>query len=67
MNIRHFKPADRDAVRKICCDTAFMGEPAENFFDDRKIFADVAISYYTDYEPESLFIAENEQEIIGYL
>lgn len=44
-----------------------MGEPAEKFFDDRKILADIAISYYTDYEPESLFIAENEQEITGYL
>jgi len=65
--IRKYKAVDREAVRKICCDTAFMGEPAENFFDDRKIFADVAISYYTDYEPESLFVAERENNIVGYL
>jgi GNAT superfamily N-acetyltransferase len=65
--IRSFKPADREDVRRISCDTAFMGEPVEKFFDDREAFADVATSYYTEYEPESLFVAEYENSLIGYL
>ena len=65
--IRPFKPADRAQVRKISCDTAFMGEPLEKFFDDREAFADIATAYYTEYEPESLFVAEYENSIVGYL
>jgi len=65
--IRPFKIDDKDSVRKICADTAFMGEPVERFFDFRDIFSDIAISYYTDYEPESLFIAECDGNVVGYL
>lgn len=65
--IRKYKPEDRGAIRKICCDTAFMGKPAEEFFDDRELLADVVSSYYTDFEPESTFIAEAEGRVVGYL
>src|SRR3989338_7986716 len=67
ITIRPFKSTDRDRIRKISCDTAFMGEPLERFFDDRETFADIATSYYTEYEPESLFVAEYENSIVGYL
>jgi GNAT superfamily N-acetyltransferase len=65
--IRPYDARDRQEVRRICCDTAFMGDMLENFFDDREIFADFAISYYTDYEPQSLFVAENSGGIVGYI
>jgi GNAT superfamily N-acetyltransferase len=39
----------------------------EVFFDDREVLADTLTSYYTDYEPESLFVAEFAGKIIGYL
>ena len=67
ITIRTFNPADKSKIREICCDTAFMGEPVEAFFEDRDAFADIAISYYTDYEPQSLFVAQAEGKAIGYL
>ncbi|MFZ5800515.1 MAG: GNAT family N-acetyltransferase [Candidatus Omnitrophota bacterium] len=65
--IRNFTPEDKEAVREICADTAFMGAPVEHFFTDRRAFVDLAISYYTDFEPQSLFVAQADKEVVGYL
>ena len=65
--IRSFKEDDRAPLRKLCADTAFMGEPVERFCPDRELFADWACSYYTDYEPESIFVAEYENQLCGYV
>ena len=65
--IRAYRRDDRKAVRDIACNTAFMGEPADVFFDDREILSDFLTLYYTDYEPESSFVAEARGEVIGYL
>jgi len=65
--IRKYKKEDREFVRKIACDTAFMGEPCEKFFKGRDFLADILTLYFTDYEPESCFIAEFDSSVIGYL
>lgn len=65
--LRKYFSSDRAAVREICCDTAYMGKPVENFFFDREIFADLIIKYYTDFEPGSFWVAENEGIVVGYL
>jgi GNAT superfamily N-acetyltransferase len=65
--IREYNSEDRASVREIACDTAFMGEPAENFFSGREFIADFLTRYHTDYEPESIFIAIKEGKVIGYL
>jgi len=65
--IRLFQPADRQAVRKICADSADMGKPAERIFPDRELLADMITAYYTDFEPQSLWVAEVEGEVVGYL
>lgn len=65
--IRHYRKEDRKAVRDICGDTAFMGRKQDIFFDDAEIIADIFTSYYTDYEPESIFVAESGGRVIGYL
>lgn len=65
--IRAYSPPDREKVREICCDTGYLGEPIDEVFEDRKWFADLNISYYLKYEPESCFVAEVNQEIIGYI
>ena len=68
MVIREYNgPGDRNAIRRICCDTAFMGQPVENFFGDREIIADLLTLYHTDHEPESVFIAEHENMPVGYI
>lgn len=65
--IRAYRPSDRGAVRKLCCDTGFLGEPIDPVYEDRQLFADFLTTYYTDWEPESSFVVEVDGEIRGYL
>src|ERR1700720_3673516 len=65
--IRGYRRSDREAVRKLCCDTGFLGDPIDPVFQDRELFADFLTSYYTDHEPESSFVLEIDGEIRGYL
>jgi len=65
--IRLYESRDREMLRQIACDTADMGEPVENFFGDREVVEDLLTRYYTDYEPESLWVAEYQRRVIGYL
>lgn len=53
-------------MRQIACDTADRGEPA-SIFSDREVLADALTRYYTDSEPQSLWVAESEGRVIGYL
>jgi len=59
--------ADRTAIRRICCATGFAGASCEEIFDDQELFADIWTLYYTDYEPQSTFVAETDGRIVGYL
>ena len=65
--VRPYEPRDRAAVREICCDTADQGEPVEHFFTDRPVFADVLTRYYTDFTPATVWVAEQEGRVVGYL
>lgn len=65
--IRPYEPGDRDAVRRIACDTANAGRPVESLFADRELAADLLTSYYTDYEPESAWVAEQAGRVAGYV
>ncbi len=65
--VRPYEHRDRGAVRFICCETGFMGEPVEAFFEGREVFADMWSAYYTDYEPEHCLVAQVEGRVVGYL
>lgn len=65
--IRHYEARDRESIRKICADTADRGNPVENFFPDRLLVEDLVTSYYTDYEPTSIWVAEAKGKVVGYL
>jgi hypothetical protein len=65
--IRPYRPGDRDAVRAICADTGFLGQPIDPVFEDRELFADYLTSYYTDAEPEATFVCELEGRVRGYV
>ncbi|MFZ2938634.1 MAG: GNAT family N-acetyltransferase [Candidatus Omnitrophota bacterium] len=67
MQIRKFESKDRKEVRQITYETAFMGEAASVFFDGQEIISDALSLYFTDYEPESCFVCQVDQEIAGYL
>lgn len=65
--IRSYRAADREAVRRLCCNTGFLGSPIDPVYEDRQLFADFLTTYYTDWEPESSFVIEIDGEIRGYL
>ena len=65
--IRPYEPRDRAAVREICCDTADGGEPSERFFPDREVLADLVTRYYTDFAPQTSWVAEQDGQVMGYL
>jgi hypothetical protein len=65
--IRPYRPADRAAIRAICADTGFLGQPIDPIFQDRELFADYLTSYYTEAEPESTFVCELDGEVKGYV
>ena len=65
--IRRYKKEDRELIRKICADTAVMGESIDLFFSNSKFFVDFFTSYYTDVEPQSAFVVECDRKVVGYL
>ena len=65
--VRKFERRDRDDVRFLCCQTGFLGKPIDPVFQDRELFADYLTSYYTDIEPESCFVLEQNGRVVGYL
>jgi ribosomal protein S18 acetylase RimI-like enzyme len=65
--VRPYEPRDRAAVLRIAADTAFFGAPAEAFLDDRRIMQDAFVVYYVDREPEHLWVAEADGEVVGYI
>ncbi|MCM8779662.1 MAG: GNAT family N-acetyltransferase [Candidatus Omnitrophica bacterium] len=67
VKIRKYAPEDKQAVRDIAVSTAFMGRDAGIFFADQDILADALTLYFTDYEPESCFVAESMGSVVGYI
>lgn len=65
--VRPYEPRDRAAVWQLAADTAFFGDPVEAFLDDRRPFCEAFIGYYTDLEPEHLWVAEQDGQIVGYV
>ncbi len=65
--IRAYEPADREAIRRICFETGYMGEPIDWLWRDRESFADLITRYYTDREPESILVGTQDGRVVGYL
>jgi hypothetical protein len=67
LTIRKYHSADRAIVRRLCCETGYLGNPIDPVFEDRELFSDYLTGYYTDWEPESSFVLEVNGEVHGYL
>jgi len=65
--IRKYRQEDRQAVRDIAWQTAFMGVSADAYFTDKEVLSDFLTLIFTDFEPESSFVACKGDEAIGYL
>jgi len=67
LKIRKFESRDAPSVKSIFHDTALLGEPASLFFEGRGVFSDALTLYFTDYEPQSCFVAEVDSKVVGCL
>ncbi|HSQ01434.1 MAG TPA: GNAT family N-acetyltransferase [Candidatus Dormibacteraeota bacterium] len=65
--VRPYDARDRAAVRRICHQTGYMGEPADWYWRNAESFADIWTGYYTDREPQSCLVAVRGDEVVGYL
>ena len=67
MLIRPYTRRDRAIIRQLSCETADRGEPVERFFPDREVVADLLTNYYLEREPRSVWVAEREGRVVGYV
>ena len=67
IHIRHYRKSDREAFRRLCCDSGFLGGPVDPLFSDRELFADLFTRPYLEHEPGWALAAEEHGEVIGYL
>lgn len=65
--VRAYAATDRDAVRDLCCRSAFRNRGAGALINDPELFGDFWSAYYTDFEPESLLVADRGGAVVGYL
>lgn len=65
--IRLYEQRDRDAVWQLAADTAFFGDPVEAYLDDRALFCEAFAAYYTNHEPEHLWVADRDGQVVGYV
>jgi GNAT superfamily N-acetyltransferase len=69
IEIKPYEKSDRSFVRDICWMTALMGDSGNLFLDKnaKEMFVDYWTKYYTDFEPESLFVAKYNEKVVGYI
>ena len=65
--IRSYRDGDRDAIRALAYATGYMGSSPAFYWTHRESFAEIWTRYYTDEEPESLFVADDGGRAVGYL
>ena len=68
--IRPYRPADRDAVARICLLTAAGGADATGAYSDDSLMPEVYALPYVDYAPELAFVVaagEHGDRVLGYV
>ncbi len=66
LEIRTFDESDRDGLRALF-GRAGEGAPTESLWGHEQSEADVYLEPYIDLEPDSLFVAAADGELVGYL
>ena len=65
--IRSYRASDRAAVRRLCCQTGFLGEPIDPVYEDHELFADFLTTYYDRLANQEPLVLEVEEIIRCYL
>jgi len=67
LSVRPYRSEDREVVRRICCETGFLGKPVDPVFEDRELFADFLTDYYLECAPDLAVVLEKAGEVRGYI
>lgn len=67
--IRPYQPNDAQSMCELVYDNAFLGEPFNDVFTNKKWFSDVVIAPYILHQPEQIYVAvdTNTNQLVGYL
>ena len=67
--IRPYAAADRQAVRRICAATAWLGAPAPERIGDEWIWAEYWTRFFTDRQKDCCWVVETvaDGHVVGYL
>lgn len=65
--LRPLRARDGAAVRQICCETGFLGQPIGPLCSDEELFASLTVGPYLEYAQDWGFVAEQDGRVVGYL
>lgn len=65
--IRPYRPADLDALYRICLLTGDDGKDATSFYDDSQLLGHYFAAPYGLFEPSLAFVAEDTEGVGGYI
>ena len=66
-SIRSYKSADTSVVYEICLKTGNSGQDATHLFSDPLVLGHIYVGPYMEFEPQSVFILEDDQGPCGYI
>ena len=66
-SIRSYKSADTIAAYEICLKTGNSGQDATHLFSDPLVLGHIYVGPYMEFEPQSVFILEDDQGPCGYI
>jgi ribosomal protein S18 acetylase RimI-like enzyme len=64
--VRDYRDDDRDAVRQVCFETGYMGQPIAWQYADRPSFAHLFCDWYLDRYPRFASVVELDGAVVGY-
>jgi hypothetical protein len=67
VRLRAYRAGDRAAVRRICADTGFLGQPTRSGFRGPRAVCQLLTDCYTRLEADALLVSEVSGEVRGYL
>ena len=66
-NIRSYRSSDKDLVYSICLKTGESGKDATHLFNDPLVLGHIYAGPYMKYEPQSVFILNDNKGVCGYI
>jgi hypothetical protein len=64
---RPYRSSDKEALYRICLQTADAGQDASDTYKDASLLGDLYVGPYLAYQPEMAWVLEDEHGICGYL